>query len=48
MNEYEIPEIVEVDRAKNAILGEKSVGPFDSSNGSDRTVLIDPDTDIDE
>ena len=48
MNKYEIPEVVEVDRAKDAILGEKAVGPFDTLIGSEGTVLIDPDTDIDE
>lgn len=48
MNKYEIPEVVEVDRAKNAILGEKDQGRFDSQTGDLQTVLIEPVTDIDE
>jgi len=48
MNEYETPEVVEVDRAKNAILGAKAAGGPDFSNQSELTHVIDPDTDIDE
>jgi hypothetical protein len=48
MNEYEIPEVVEVDRAKNAILGAKRPGGPDDLNGSEVTEVFIPETDIDE
>jgi hypothetical protein len=48
MNKYEIPEVVEVDRAKDAILGEKQLGPLDDRTGAEFTEVIDPVTDIDE
>jgi len=47
MNEYEIPEVVEIDRAKNAILGEKEPGRFDIDTGSEVT-QVNLSTDIDE
>lgn len=48
MNEYEIPEVIEVDEAKNAILGAKIELPSDFLNGDERTQVVDPETDIDE
>jgi hypothetical protein len=47
-NNYEIPEVVEIDKAHNIILGAKAPGSLDQSNGDEFTRVIDPDTDIDE
>lgn len=48
MNEYEIPEVVEVDRATNAILGAKRAGNEDQLTGAEFTEVYIPETDIDE
>lgn len=47
-NNYEIPEVVEIDKAHNIILGAKALGTLDSENGDEFTRVIDPETDIDE
>jgi hypothetical protein len=46
-NNYEIPEVVEIDKAHNIILGPKVAGSLDSENGDEITRFI-PSTDIDE
>ena len=46
-NNYEIPEVVEIDKAHNIILGAKESGSFDQSNGDELT-RINLITDIDE
>lgn len=48
MNEYQIPEVVEVDSAKDAILGEKRQGIFDQLTADEFTEVISLVTDIDE
>lgn len=47
-NNYEIPEVVEIDKAHNIILGAKNGGSFDELNGDEQTRVIDLITDIDE
>jgi hypothetical protein len=47
-NNYEIPEVVEIDEAHNIILGTKEFGTPDYLNGDENTRSIDPSTDIDE
>ena len=47
-NNYEIPEVVEIDNAHNIILGAKAEGSFDQLNGDESTRVIDLSTDIDE
>ena len=36
-NNYEIPEVVEIDKAHNIILGAKDRGSFDELNGDEQT-----------
>jgi len=47
MNTYEIPEVVELDKAHNLILGGKEPGTLDASTG-DEFSRIKPVVDIDE
>lgn len=47
-NQYKTPEVLEVDKAQNVILGAKELGPVDSITTLEGTRVVDPDTDIDE
>jgi hypothetical protein len=46
-NNYEIPEVVEIDKAHNIILGAKDMGCCDQVNGDEHT-RVNLSTDIDE